>query len=104
MTMKLAEEHPAVLAGARSLARSQPNSTAVYEDRTEHQKLQLRSRARQVLEAAFPELTKGMPCELCRAHGGGCETCRAAVGDDPETVCPDCEIHNLPKGLGGGAR
>ena len=102
--MKQTEEHPAVLAGARSLARSQPNSTSAYEDRPAHIQEQLRSRARQVLVAAFPELTKGMPCELCRSHGGGCETCREAVGDDPETVCPDCEIHNLPEWLGGGAR
>ena len=102
--MKMAEDHPAVLAGARSLAWTQANSMTAYEDRPPHIQEQLRSRARQVLEAAFPELTKGMPCELCRAHGGGCETCLAAVGDDPETVCPDCEIHNLSKWTGGGAR
>lgn len=62
--MKLDDNHPIVVAGARSLARTQPTSTAVYEDRTEHQKLQLRSRARQVIEAAWDEMCRlQKPCE-----------------------------------------
>ena len=56
--MKLDDNHPIVVAGARSLARTQPTSTKAYEDRTENQKLQLRSRARQVLEAAWDEMCR----------------------------------------------